>query len=394
MTDGIYLEGEDGLVELSEFDYSSEYEHVLQEYVAEYPHLLCGGQMTPETPREWLFVGREVSIPKRETGGKEWSVDHLFLDQDGVPTLVEVKRGVDTRIRREVVGQMLDYVSGARAFWDDDHLRELYEERVDDADTRLRAHLGEDVDRYWQDVAQNVRLGRVRMVFLADQIPSELKRIVEFLNEQLDTAEALAVEVKQYSEGGTGEAARTVFAPRLFGQTEQARRSSRSTSRSGDEYVETPEELFEDVAAKRSAGEVSDAVADAFLELYEFADGLGDVEVNSAKNASFKLCVTEHQGESSGNPGVFAFNINSKLHIWPASMPLPDDENAPVTDVAWEREDWEAYRAAFNELDGVEDSTSARPELLTRGDNLERFERAVKSFVDRCVTAASEESSR
>src|SRR5262249_3604083 len=31
-----------------------------------------------------------------------WSVDHLFLDQDAVRTLVEVKRGSDTRIRREV----------------------------------------------------------------------------------------------------------------------------------------------------------------------------------------------------------------------------------------------------------------------------------------------------
>jgi hypothetical protein len=31
------------------------------------------------------------------------------LDQDAVPTLVEVKRSSDTRIRREVMGQMSDY---------------------------------------------------------------------------------------------------------------------------------------------------------------------------------------------------------------------------------------------------------------------------------------------
>lgn len=35
-----------------------------------------------------------------------WSLDHLFLDQDGVPTLAEVKSASDTRLRREVVGQM------------------------------------------------------------------------------------------------------------------------------------------------------------------------------------------------------------------------------------------------------------------------------------------------
>jgi hypothetical protein len=33
------------------------------------------------------------------------------------------------------------------------------------------------------------------MLFVADKIPSELKRIVEFLNQQMDPAEVLAVEI-------------------------------------------------------------------------------------------------------------------------------------------------------------------------------------------------------
>lgn len=40
------------------------------------------------------------------------------------------------------------------------------------------------------------------MVFVADTIPTELRRIVEFLNEQIDPAEILAVEVRQFV--GTG----------------------------------------------------------------------------------------------------------------------------------------------------------------------------------------------
>jgi len=35
------------------------------------------------------------------------AVDHLFLGQDGSPTLVEVKWSTDTRIRRKVVDQLL-----------------------------------------------------------------------------------------------------------------------------------------------------------------------------------------------------------------------------------------------------------------------------------------------
>ena len=53
-------------------------------------------------------------------GVERWSVDHLLLDQDAIPTLVEVKRSSDSRIRREVVGQMLDYAANAVTYWNID----------------------------------------------------------------------------------------------------------------------------------------------------------------------------------------------------------------------------------------------------------------------------------
>lgn len=62
-------------------------------------------------------------------GGNRWSLDHLFLDQDAVPTLVEVKRSDDTRIRREVVGQMLDYAANGVVYWPAERLRVDFETR-------------------------------------------------------------------------------------------------------------------------------------------------------------------------------------------------------------------------------------------------------------------------
>jgi|SRR5579872_2595824 len=56
-----------------------------------------------------------------------WSLDHLFIDQDGIPTLVEVKRGTDTRIRREVVGQMLDYAANAVVYWPVESIRSHFD---------------------------------------------------------------------------------------------------------------------------------------------------------------------------------------------------------------------------------------------------------------------------
>jgi hypothetical protein len=62
-------------------------------------------------------------------------------------------------------------------------------------------------------VKVNLQAGRVRMVFVSDQIPAELRRIVEFLNKQMDPAEVLAVEIKQY----TGQGLKTLV-PRVIGE--------------------------------------------------------------------------------------------------------------------------------------------------------------------------------
>jgi hypothetical protein len=69
-------------------------------------------------------------------------------------------------------------------------------------------------------------------VFVADAIPPELRRIVEFLNGQMDPATVLAVEIKQYV-GGT---LRTLV-PRVIGETADAqlKKSSGRTIRQWDE---------------------------------------------------------------------------------------------------------------------------------------------------------------
>jgi len=125
VTAGIYLVRDNGdLVAMSEGPYDSE--EVLQDLLARYPDLLAGDQAAGRQQR-WLLVCRESPVPGELDGSARWSVDHLFLDADGVPTLVEVKRSSDTRIRREVVGQMLDYAANAVAFWPVEKIRAEFE---------------------------------------------------------------------------------------------------------------------------------------------------------------------------------------------------------------------------------------------------------------------------
>lgn len=219
---GIFLLSGEQLVEMRERAYDSE--DLLQELLAKYPNLLAGEQLAG-SPRRWLLVKREVGVPDREAGGSRWSLDHLFIDQGAVPTLVEVKRSDDTRIRREVVGQMLDYAANGVVYWPAERLRGDFEARCAKegkaADEVFRDSLGDELDpeQFWDEVGQNLLSGRVRLVFVSDFIPRELRRVIEFLNERMSPTEVVGVEIKQY----VGQGNLTTLVPRVIGQTEQAR---------------------------------------------------------------------------------------------------------------------------------------------------------------------------
>jgi len=230
VSSGIYLIQPSGeLVEMTDQAYDSE--ALLQELLEKYPRLLGGDAIGGGRSRRWLLVSREFGVPGDGGGAGRWSLDHLFLDQEGVPTLIEVKRSTDTRIRREVVGQMLDYAANGVAYWPVDNIRAIFDSRCQtaglDPERELLDHLGGDADieQFWQAVKMNLQAGRVRMIFVADEIPPELRRIVEFLNSQMDPAEVLAVEVKQYM----GQQLRALV-PSIVGQTAEAQRKKGSAA--------------------------------------------------------------------------------------------------------------------------------------------------------------------
>ncbi len=221
MNPGIFLiQPNNKLIEMNELDYKSEAEEVLQKLLADYPSLLAGNQVNPKAPRRWLFIERESGVPSEKYGGDRWSADHLFLDQDAIPTIVEVKRSSDTRIRREVVGQMLDYAANAVVYWPVDRMRERFTKTHGrDSDEKLQKFLDGQMDAedFWGLANENLLKKKVRLLFVADEIPTELQRIVEFLNEQMRPTEVLAVEIKQFVG-----AHQKALVPRVIGRTAEA----------------------------------------------------------------------------------------------------------------------------------------------------------------------------
>lgn len=350
----IYLRQGGALVALEEREYEAE--AVLQQLLADHPELLT------DDAGKLLLIRREAPLIHRaEQLGAGW-LDHLFLDEEGIPTLVEVKRSSDARVRREVVGQMLDYAANAAACWRDDTLRSWFEETCgsDDPMEALQEAFPalQDADEYWSSVRTNLTAGRLRLVFVADAIPSNLRRIVEFLNGQMQQAEVLAIEVRQYADAA-GRVQTLV--PRVLGKTEAAqgakgRRSgprwTRETilaalgERCGDAAVVSAEAIF--------------AWADARSLTHWFGSG--------TKDGSYQAGVQ--------TPGSylwpFALYTYGRVEIHFAYMA----RRAPFDDVRLR----EQLRERLTEIDGVEisdEQLELRPsidlDLLTLPAARERF---------------------
>ncbi len=217
---GVFLRQGDKLIPMREQAYQAE--AVLERLLAESPALLAGDD--DSGAQRWLLVSR---------GADQAGPDYVFLDDEGVPTLVEVTRSADPHASRELVGQMIDFAANVIASQDPARLRATLESRCReqgrDIQDVLHEDLGIDMEpgQFWQQVRVNTSVGRLRLIFAADAIPADLRRIVEFLNEQMTPTEVLALEIRQYVEDGGRQ---HTLVSRVYGWTAAALRRKGRTS--------------------------------------------------------------------------------------------------------------------------------------------------------------------
>ena len=201
----------------------------LQDILERNLDLLPGDQIEPDAPPRWMLVKREMPVPDPNDGCDRWSIDFFLVDQEAMPTFVECKRFSDTRSRREVVAQMLEYAANGHHYWTKEQIREYAEQAakaqsqtIEDALRRLTG-TEQDPDEFFSRVQDNLREAQLRLVFFLEEAPFELRSMVDFLNKQMQRSEVLIVEARQFERDGM-----KVVVPTLFGFTEQARMAKRT----------------------------------------------------------------------------------------------------------------------------------------------------------------------
>jgi hypothetical protein len=167
-----------------------------------------------------------------------------------------------------------------------------------DADAILAEFIGGiGAEAFWRQVEANLRSGRIVIIFVADAISPTLRRIVEFLNEQMRPAEVLAIEVEQFVNPN----GQRTLVPRLLGQTE---RSQAAKAVAEERPPISEQQWFEFLAVSKGdalakkAREIADWLRSAgfFVGITDRQDSLFARITKSDGNFSFPFFIRRSSG--------------------------------------------------------------------------------------------------
>ncbi|PKP55770.1 hypothetical protein CVT91_14775 [Candidatus Atribacteria bacterium HGW-Atribacteria-1] len=214
-------------------------EKSLQDLLIDFPELIPSDYINPEEPPIFIVVRNEAGV----TAG---SMDILLLDQYAVPTVVETKLIDNREIRRSVLAQGIEYLSHLQTEWSGDRFleeaKEYWDKKGKSFEQLAQEKWGKEFEsRYLSQLQSNIDTANMRLIIAADSIPSELRRMIEFLNN-------------------------TYLIPTLLGASEQTR-ERKKTSRS-----QWSEARFFDVVEESLSLEIIEKINN----LYNFAKELTD----------------------------------------------------------------------------------------------------------------------
>jgi hypothetical protein len=161
----------------------------LESIVSLHPCLLA----LPHEP-DIALVKQQVTLPRAGF------LDILMVNSEGLPIAVEVKLARNSESRREVVGQLIDYVSILTSYTVD----ELDLSVGGALNTALLTFSTDSEDEAifegrWQAVGSNLRAGLARYVIVVDEVPDDLERIVRFLVER-SNLDLRLVQIQKYPD--------------------------------------------------------------------------------------------------------------------------------------------------------------------------------------------------
>jgi len=217
----ILVQDNEGIRALEE-GFASEEE--LQTFLREHADLMPLEEIELGTP-PLLCIGCEVGV----ASGAQ---DILYIDQNGLLTVVETKLRKNPEARREVVGQILEYAAQMSAWTPADVERQA--QRFFAGKSCPQAYQGSTLEHalqiffqahqlvpgfsyegFLQQVQTNIERGQFRLIIAIDEPPDPLLITVEFVNRFSERFEMYLIQLKRFRDITQDQ---NIFVPALFGR--------------------------------------------------------------------------------------------------------------------------------------------------------------------------------
>lgn len=134
--------------------------------------------------------------------GSAWPTGHLFLDEDGIATIVELRSADGQDERRAIVGEAVDLLAQAPHDWTAAALRAQAEGDPAGRERTAAFLEAEGAEAFWRRVEANLRAGRVRYLLVASRAPVELVRAMTLVGQGNGPHEAAVVEMWRFAGDG------------------------------------------------------------------------------------------------------------------------------------------------------------------------------------------------
>jgi hypothetical protein len=232
-------------------------EKLLQDVLEKFPEFIALDDLGAAEP--FMVIGREVATPAGY-------IDVLCIDGEGILTVIETKLARNSQIRREVIGQVLEYVAqvskwsvhdvlmvASKYFQspniDGDHRKLSLLEKlasVDDGDITA--------DDIYEKIESNLRKGLIKVIIASDTIPDTLRDTVIFIN-SFSNFDIYVLQVQAFVKDGL-----QIYAPTIFGLTRKAGRD-----------VNTESFLWSEESFFNAISHFDQEAVDVIKDLYEFS---------------------------------------------------------------------------------------------------------------------------
>lgn len=357
----ILSEGPDGRLQPIEgepFDLESK----LQGLLAEHPDLALAGTVDDESIEIWT-IGMEVQTAAG-------SIDLLLLDSTGKLWVVETKLARNPEIKKQVVGQVLGYGS-CIAEWTSDTIAATASNYLASHGKSLESLAGGEPDRLIETAAERAADGDLTCLIVVDEIPSELQRLVEFVNRHARfELLALKVEVATHKDG-------RLFIPTVSGRLAERREARATGPRATRQW---DRESFLATLAQHQP----DALAPA-EQLLDWAEASDHLVVSWGSGAVHGTAILTVWMDAAGDDWVQVLNLSTNGYVGGGWVWRGKHQHA-----AW----WDPFPAEIEALSGVAQTADRAKGFpitaLADPDVMTQLQTALARLVERIPLVGSE----